>query len=73
MERLSTTTAGAQLTIKQREVLALFGQGLNITQVAKARNLSRERIYQYIRAICHKFDVESLGEVINEGRRRGLI
>ncbi len=61
------------LTDRQREVLALLGEGLDTRAMAARLSLSRATVRNHVRAILIRLGCHSRLEAVAKGRRTGLI
>jgi two-component system, NarL family, response regulator NreC len=52
------------LTARQREVLALIGEGRTTKEIARALLLSVETVGNHRKQICRKLDVHSTAELV---------
>jgi len=62
-----------ELTLRERQVLLLLGDGLRASWIATRLGLSLATVRNHIRSILLKLDCHSQLEAVAEGRRRGLL
>ncbi|AKU92143.1 response regulator [Vulgatibacter incomptus] len=62
----------AQLTKREREVLALLAKGLTYDEAAKLLGISLGTIQSHVKSLYRKLDVTSKAEAAAEAVRRGL-
>lgn len=70
--RTGPNTEDADLTAREREVLALVGRGLRNSEVAVALQLSEHTVAGYIKSIYRKLDISSRAEASWHAARLGL-
>jgi PAS domain S-box-containing protein len=61
------------LTPRQREVLALLGEGASTTQIATTLGLAEETVRNHIRQLLRRLGVHSRLAAVAHARRHGLI
>ncbi len=64
---------GADLTLREREVLALLGKGLNNSEIAERLSISLATAKAHVSNILSKLGVSNRAEAIGAAARRGLI
>jgi DNA-binding CsgD family transcriptional regulator/tetratricopeptide (TPR) repeat protein len=69
----STRAHPAGLTLRQREVLALLGEGLTYGQVARRLFVSAKTVEHHVGAILARLGVASRGEAVELARERGWL
>ncbi|MER5252926.1 helix-turn-helix transcriptional regulator [Streptomyces sp. NPDC002855] len=73
----STTKPGAQLTDRERQVLALLSTGRNSTQTAKHMDISPRTVQQYVQSARIKYGAETFAKLMylhgySDGYTEGL-
>ncbi|ARJ06850.1 hypothetical protein DVJ78_03535 [Humibacter sp. BT305] len=63
----------AELTRRQRDVLALVAYGLTNAQIGARLSLSEVTVKSYLRAIMSRLSVRTRGQAVIEARRLGLL
>lgn len=63
----------ALLTTREREVLALLGKGLRVSDAAAQLGLTRHTVAGYVKVIYSKLNISSRAEAALEAMRRGLL
>jgi DNA-binding NarL/FixJ family response regulator len=71
--RSSRPEAGASLTEREREVLALLAAGLPNRAIGGRLGISEHTVKTYVAAILDKLDAATRAEAVAIGLRRGLI
>jgi len=71
--RSSRPEAGASLTEREREVLALLAAGLPNRAIGARLGISEHTVKTYVAAILDKLDAATRAEAVAIGLRRGLI
>lgn len=71
-QRTGPSTADNELTLREREVLALIGKGMRNSEVAQALDLSEHTVAGYIKNIYRKLDISSRAEASWHAARLGL-
>jgi DNA-binding CsgD family transcriptional regulator len=73
-ERAESRAASAsRLTPRQREVLALLGDGASTTQIATSLGLAEETVRNHIRQLLRRLGVHTRLAAVAYARREGLI
>lgn len=65
--------AESELTAREREVLAMLGDGRRAGEIATRFGLSIATVRNHIRSVLRKLECHSQLEAVAEGRRRGLL
>jgi PAS domain S-box-containing protein len=65
--------AASGLTPRQREVLALLGEGASTTQIATTLGLAEETVRNHIRQLLRRLGVHTRLAAVAHARREGLI
>lgn len=66
-------TARAELTDRERLVLARLGEGLRLDEVASALFVSRNTLKTQLRSLYRKLGVHTMEDAIAEGQRQGFL
>lgn len=61
------------LTAREREVLALLGQGLSNKLIARELHISEHTVKFHVSSLYSKLGVGNRAEAVSQGARRGLI
>ncbi|HEV7838658.1 MAG TPA: LuxR C-terminal-related transcriptional regulator [Gemmatimonadaceae bacterium] len=69
----SDAAAGAVLTNREREILALLADGLANKQIAARLGISKNTVKTHLELLFDKLDVSSRAEAVASGVRRGLL
>lgn len=67
------TQAGAPLTTREREILALLADGLGNKQIAVRLGISPNTVKTHLELLFEKIGVRSRAEAVAVGARRGLL
>jgi DNA-binding NarL/FixJ family response regulator len=70
---LAEPGGGAQLTMRERQVLALVAQGLSNAEIAQMLNLSAKTADNHRTNIMRKLDIHSTAELVAFAFRQGMI
>ena len=65
--------AGAGLTNREREILALLAEGLGNKQIAARLGISTNTVKTHLELVFEKLGVSSRAEAVAAGVRRGLL
>lgn len=65
--------AGAVLTRREREVLALLAQGCDVQRIAKLLGITWHTARSYVKTLLLKLDAHSQLEAVSKARRLGLL
>jgi len=65
--------AGALLTNREREILALLADGLGNKQIAARLGISTNTVKTHLELLFEKLDVSSRAEAVATGVKRGLL
>ncbi|HEY2164600.1 MAG TPA: helix-turn-helix transcriptional regulator [Gemmatimonadaceae bacterium] len=68
-----TAQAGASLTNREREILALLADGLGNKQIAARLGISTNTVKTHLELLFEKIGVSSRAEAVATGVRRGLL
>jgi DNA-binding NarL/FixJ family response regulator len=66
-------TPGAQLTARERELLALLGRGHSYGDIAKALGIGLGTVQGYVKAVYKKLEISSKAEAAACAARLGLV
>jgi DNA-binding CsgD family transcriptional regulator len=69
----ATAQAGASLTNREREILALLADGLGNKQIAARLGISTNTVKTHLELLFEKIGVSSRAEAVATGVRRGLL
>jgi DNA-binding NarL/FixJ family response regulator len=69
----SDAAAGAVLTNREREILALLADGLANKQIAARLGISKNTVKTHLELLFDKLGVSSRAEAVASGVRRGLL
>lgn len=69
----AVTSLAPVLTPREREVLALVGDGMSNKTIARKLGISAHTVKYHLEAVFTKLDVRSRAEAVTRGLRRGLI
>ncbi len=67
------SAAGANLTPREREILALLADGLANKQIAARLGISKNTVKTHLELLFDKLGVSSRAEAVATGVRRGLL
>jgi DNA-binding NarL/FixJ family response regulator len=67
------TVAGAMLTNREREILALLADGLGNKQIAARLGISTSTVKTHLELLFEKLGVSSRAEAVATGVKRGLL
>ncbi|MDQ6770542.1 MAG: response regulator transcription factor [Gemmatimonadota bacterium] len=67
------SVAGANLTPREREILALLADGLANKQIAARLGISKNTVKTHLELLFDKLGVSSRAEAVATGVRRGLL
>lgn len=62
-----------ELTVRERDVLLLIGQGKTDPEIAAVLTLSLNTVRTHVKSILGKLQINSRAEAVRRARRRGLI
>lgn len=65
--------AGADLTRREREVLALLAEGCDVQRIAKLLGITWHTARSYVKTLLLKLDAHSQLEAVSKARRLGLL
>ena len=61
------------LTEREREILAMIGQGLSNKRIARAREISPETVKSHVKHIFLKLVVSTRAQAVSQAGARGLL
>lgn len=73
LPRLGTTAAGAALSPREREILALLAEGMGNKIVAARLGISEHTVKTHVASIFQKLGADTRAEAVAIGARSGLI